>query len=148
MNNLHYQFISPKYPSYYNQTVKIRYKVFYESSNLPLSSVLDDKENNSRHLAAIIDDSVVGYIRITLIDNCAQLSQFFVVKEMRGRLAIARTLFKMAEQKAKELGAKKLYGEIRLPVTETATRYGFTVSKEVFPSSKTGILHRRIEKLL
>ena len=87
MNNIRYQFITPE-PPYYGQTVQLRYGIFYKSSVLPLSTVLDDKENIDYHLAAIINDSVVGYIRMTISDGSAQFSQFFIVEEMRGHSAI------------------------------------------------------------
>ncbi|WP_368487996.1 GNAT family N-acetyltransferase [Clostridium sp. BJN0013] len=143
--NIKYIFISLN-SKYYNEVVDLRYRVFYKPTNTPISAVFDTLEKRSYHLAAVLNDKVVGYMRLTVDDDIGQLSQFVIEENMRGKITVAKNLFELLVKKAKENNVHELWGEIRLPVTNIAKRYGFSVSNEIFPSSKTGILHRRIEK--
>jgi ribosomal protein S18 acetylase RimI-like enzyme len=147
VEGVEYRFIEAD-SEYYAQTVSLRFQVFYEASGLDLRAVQDDLENRSFHLVAAIDAKVVGYIRLTLDGDSAKLTQFVLSPDMRGKSGIARRLMRMIMERAKAAGAKKVCGEIRLPVSEAAKAYGFRVSDEVIPSPKTGIPHRRIEKSL
>lgn len=133
---------------YYKQAVKLRYEVFYKPSGVGLEGVYDTVENESIHLAAIMDDKVVGYLRLTVIGDRAQLSQFVVEESKRGQIAIAKGLVEILIAKAKELSVHEIWGEIRLHVARAAKIYGFEVSDEVFASKKTGIPHRRIKMII
>ena len=142
-----YKYITIDSP-YYLATVTLRHDVFYRPSGARIDAVTDSKEAKSKHLVAINNDQVVGYIRITVEGKTAQLSQFVVAPEMQGRANIAKNLYAKATSKAKQLGAKKISGEIRLPMTNIASRMGYDVSNGVFPSPETGIPHKRVEKEL
>ena len=147
LSEIEYKYITIDSP-YYLATVKLRHDVFYRPSGAKIDAVSDRWEARSTHLVAISDDRVIGYIRITVEGKTAQLSQFVVAPEMQGKANIARNLYAKATSKAKELGAKKISGEIRLPMTNIASRMGYDVSDGVFPSSETGIPHKRVEKEL
>jgi hypothetical protein len=139
-----YEFISESSP-YYAETVRLRYEVFYASSALSLRAVQDDLEFRSRHLVALQGDEVVGYLRLTVEEETGRLTQFTVAPRMRGRGNVARRLYQRIAGEAQRLGATRLVGEIRLPLTKVARSMGFTVDEETVPSPKTGIPHRRIE---
>ena len=142
---IEYRYITIDSP-YYFATVTLRHDVFYRPSGVQIDAVTDSKEVHSKHLVAISDDQVVGYIRITVEGKTAQLSQFVVAPKMQGKANIARNLYTRAMSKAKQLGAKKISGEIRLPMTNIASRLGYNVSNGIFPSPETGIPHKRVEK--
>ena len=133
---------------FYKEVVDLRYRIFFEPTGTPISAVFDDIEDRSCHLVAIYENRVVGYIRLTVNGNDAKLSQFLVAPSMKGKGNIALKLFEKAIAKAKEQDIQKVHGEIRLHVVKAAEKYGFNVSEEIFPSKKTGILHRRIEMKL
>jgi ribosomal protein S18 acetylase RimI-like enzyme len=147
VERVEYKFIETD-SEYYAETVSLRFQVFYEASGLDLRAVQDDLENRSLHLVAIVNAKVVGYIRLTLDGETARLTQFVLSPDMRGKSGIAQKLMRMIMERAKTAGAKRVCADIRLPVSEAAKAYGFRVSEEVIPSSKTGIPHRRIEKAL
>lgn len=140
-----YQFISAN-SKIYNDVVKLRYKVFFEPNGTSIDAIFDELEDKSFHLAAVYENHLVGYIRLTIEGETARISQFVVAPDMRGKRKIAKNLINKIIDKAKEEKVAKVYGEIRLHVAKAAEIYGFTVSKEVFPSPKTGIPHRRIER--
>ncbi|MFC1951065.1 GNAT family N-acetyltransferase [Chloroflexota bacterium] len=142
---IEYKFITINSP-YYFATVTLRHDVFYRPSGAQIDAVTDIKEGKSKHLVAIVDDQVVGYIRITVEGKTAQLSQFVVAPQMQGKANIAKNLYTRASSEAKKLGAKKISGEIRLPMANVASRLGYDVSENVFASPKTGIPHKRVEK--
>lgn len=145
MEKVTYEFINTK-SDYYKEAVKLRYDVFYKPSNCSMEIIEDAHEKNSLHLAAISNDKVVGYIRFTPKEKIGVISQFVVDETARGKSNIGKNLFGIIEEKAKEIGVNFLSGEIRLPVAAAAKRFGFTVGEEVFPSSRTGIPHRRVYK--
>ena len=147
LSEIEYKYITIDSP-YYLATVKLRHDVFYRPSGAKIDAVSDRWEARSTHLVAISDDRVIGYIRITVEGKTAQLSQFVVAPEMQGKANIAKNLYAQATSKAKQLGAKKISGEIRLPMTNIAARMGYDISKGVFPSPETGIPHKRVEKEL
>ena len=142
---IEYKFITIDSP-YYFATVKLRHDVFYRPSGAKIDMVMDRWEGKSKHLIALIDDQVVGYIRITVEGKAAQLSQFVVAPKMQGKANIAKNLYIKATSKAKQLGVKKISGEIRLPMANIASRLGYDVSEGVFPSPETGVPHKRVEK--
>lgn len=133
---------------YYKQAVKIRYKVFFEPNGVSIEVVYDNIENSSSHLVAIKENTVVGYIRLTIENSQARISQFVVSQEFRGGLQIGKMLVDTIIAKAKEEQVSSVFGEVRLHVAKAAKLYGFNVSDEIIYSSKTGIPHKRIEKII
>jgi hypothetical protein len=147
MEKIEYHFISID-SKYYLDAVDLRYRVFFQPTNSPISGVYDNLEDISYHLVATLNDKVVGYFRLSIDESGGKLSQFVIEPNMRGKGSIAKNLFDMMVEKAKENDVHKLWGEIRLHVAEAAKIYGFIISDEVFPSPKTGIPHKRIEKFI
>ncbi|MBT3363192.1 MAG: GNAT family N-acetyltransferase [Chloroflexi bacterium] len=145
LEQIDYHFISRNSP-YYRTAVALRYEVFFKPSGALLDKLLDSKEDKSMHLVATHKDEVVGYIRITLDGKKAQLSQFVVAPSQQGKIELTRNLYDKAMAKAKEMGAKKVSGEIRLPMAKLASRFGYKVSDDVYESPETGIEHRHAEK--
>lgn len=141
-----YHFISRNSP-YYRPAVTLRYNVFYRPSGAHMDQLLDSKEGRSTHLVATYGEEVIGYIRITLDGKTAQLSQFVVSPEMQGKSSVAKTLYAKAMAKAKDMGAKKISGEIRLPMTGIASRLGYKVSHPV-PAHDDGATQHHAEKEL
>jgi len=133
--------------SYYQQAVTLRHNVFSHPSGANIDPLIDNREGWSTHLVAVLEEEVIGYIRITLDGKTAQLSQFVVSPEMQGKASVARNLYVKAMTKAKEMGAKKVSGEIRLPMTGIASRLGYSVSQPG-PASDDGTTQQHAEKEL
>jgi len=143
---IEYQFILRNSP-YYQMAVTLRHNVFSHPSADPTDRLIDNKEGRSTHLVAIYEEEVVGYIRITLDGKTAQLSQFVVAPQMQGKANVAKNLYTKAMVKAKEMGAKKISGEIRLPMTNIASRLGYKVSQPVATSDNSTTQHHAEKEL-
>jgi predicted GNAT family acetyltransferase len=143
---IEYHFILRNSP-YYQPAVTLRHNVFSHPSSVHMDQLVDNKEGRSTHLVAIFKEEVVGYIRITLDGKTAQLSQFVVAPQMQGKAGIAKNLYAKAISKAKEMGARKISGEIRLPMAGIASRLGYSVSQPI-PASDYGATKHRAEKEL
>jgi GNAT superfamily N-acetyltransferase len=141
-----YHFILCDSP-YYQLAVSLRHAVLYHHSGVQADKFIDGKEAKSTHLVAVLGDEVVGYIRISIEGKTAYLSQFVVAPEMQGKAGVAKTIYEKAMAKAKELGAKKVSGEIRLPMAGIASRLGYKVSKPV-ATVDNGTTQHRVEKEL
>ena len=133
---------------FYNEAVKLRYRVFFESSHSSMDAIYDEIENKSFHIVAVRNNCVLGYIRLTEQGGNGLVSQFVVEENARGTALIGKKLIDMVEQKAREDNLSCLYGEIRLHVEKAAKIYGFEVYDEIVYSKKTGIPHKRIYKSL
>lgn len=144
--DIEYKFITAESADY-SAALKLRQDVFLRQSGAKSGAVKDRWETRSKHLVAVLGQEVVGYIRITVEGRTAQLSQFVVAPRMQGKANIARNLYTKATAKAKQLGAKKISGEIRLPMAGIASRMGYDVSNGV-SSDKSGIPHKYAEKEL
>lgn len=143
---IEYHFILRNSP-YYQPAVSLRHNVFSHPSSAQMEQLIDNREGRSTHLVAIYEEEVVGYIRITLDGKTAQLSQFVVAPEMQGKASVARNLYVKAMAKAKEMGARKVSGEIRLPMAGIASKLGYKVSRPV-ATAENGTTHHRAEKEL
>lgn len=133
---------------YYLKAVELRYRIFYAPTNTSMDAIYDEFEKDSEHLIAVKDGKLIGYMRLTVKADTAYLTQFVTDESVRGIISIPATLVTMLEKLAREKGASKILGEIRLPVAKAAKKFGFTVSDEIFASKKTGIPHKRIYKEL
>ena len=141
---IEYQFITIDSPHYFS-TINLRHDAFFRPSGTQIGAVADSREGRSMHLIAMLDDEVVGYIRLTMEGREAHLSQFVVAPQMQGKAGLAKNLYDKATARAKELGAKKVSGEIRLPMAGIAVRLGYNVSNNVSPSAN-GTPQRHAEK--
>ena len=143
---IEYHFILRNSP-YYQPAVSLRHNVFSHPSSANMDQLVDNKEGTSTHLVAIFEKEVIGYIRITLDGKTAQLSQFVVAPPMQGKASVARNLYAKAMSKAKEMGARKISGEIRLPMAGIASRLGYNVSQPVTTSGDGATKHRAEKEL-
>lgn len=147
MEHIEY-FVIERESEYYKQAIQMRYRIFFESSNVSIDAVYDDIENDSIHFAAVKGECVVGYIRLTIQGNRGLVSQFVVTESERGTALIGKRLIEIVEKRAREEKMNCIYGEIRLHVAKAAKCIGFKVSDEIIYSKKTGLPHKRIEKIL
>ena len=73
------------------QVREIRKKVFIVEQNVPEDVEIDQYENSSHHIIALLDDKFIGTARWRKTDNGIKLERFAVLKEKRG-LGIGKEL--------------------------------------------------------
>ena len=84
------------------QVREIRKKVFIVEQNVPEDVEIDQYENSSHHIIALLDDKFIGTARWRKTENGMKLERFAVLKEKRG-LGIGKELVRfILKQKKKE----------------------------------------------
>lgn len=146
MNNIQFEFISPE-SLWYTEAKNLRYTVFYKPARLPETVVCDEKESISTHLVCTDGRRLLGYGRLTIEGEIGQISQLAVVPDERKR-GIGKGIMAALIKEAAQEGAKKIFLNARTAVIPFYLPFGFEATGAIFPSSKTGIPHRRMEKNL
>ncbi|MDI6692691.1 MAG: GNAT family N-acetyltransferase [Anaerosomatales bacterium] len=107
-----------------------------------------DDDPASSHLLALDGERVVGYTRLILDGEEAQLRHVAVAFDKQ-RAGIGTALIQEACRAAADRGARRVWLNARLPAVPFYERLGFVVtSPEPFPAGRTGQPHVRMERLL
>ena len=79
---------------------EIRKKVFIMEQNVPEDVEIDQYEDTSKHIIALIDDRFIGTARWRKTENGIKLERFAVLKEKRG-LGIGKELVRFILEQIK-----------------------------------------------
>ena len=80
---------------------EIRKKVFIVEQNVPKDVEIDQYENSSHHIIALLDDKFIGTARWRKTENGMKLERFAVLKEKRG-LGIGKELVRFILKQIKK----------------------------------------------
>ena len=83
------------------QVREIRKKVFIVEQNVPEDVEIDQYENSSHHIIALLDDKFIGTARWRKTENGMKLERFAVLKEKRG-LGIGKELVRFIIEQIKK----------------------------------------------
>ena len=147
MDDYLFEFITPESP-HYTDAVELRFQEFYAPYGLERDAAQDKYESVSRHLICLKNDILVGYVRLTIVNDEAVISQYVVERNERGQLKIAQKLIRCLLHVAMKENVKKITGEVKLKVAKAAIRFGFSVDDQIVYSKKTGLPHKRIELIV
>lgn len=128
---------------FYNQVIGLRHKVFFQPLGMSKNIIFDNLENSSMHLIALLEDKVIGYVRLTIAGNKGQISQMVVDPLYQGKGIGGKLILKIID-KAIEFKVKQIFLEARLPALHFYQKFGFIPVGEEFPSKKTGLPHRQM----
>lgn len=131
----------------YKQAIKLRYEVFFRPLNVSLDAVYDSLEDMSIHLVAKTNDAILGYGRLTIENDEGQISQMVVEKDYRG-IGLGAEIVRILIEKAAENGVARIFLNARIDALEFYEKLGFISIGTDFPSKKTGIPHKRMEKAI
>jgi predicted GNAT family N-acyltransferase len=130
----------------YEQEVALRDKILRKPLGLKFSKEELDQEVKDIHLAAYVDDKLVGCLILTSTGNSKIRMRQVAIDESAQGLGIGRRLVEASEAMAKKLG----FFEIELNARDTAVPFylklGYTVFGE--PFTEVTIPHRKMYKLL
>jgi predicted GNAT family N-acyltransferase len=146
LHNVTFSFSKPD-SSLFSRILDFRFKSFFEPFQLDRSNVSDGLDEVSIHIVAQQEHAIIGYSRITLGTNEAQISQMVVDLPFR-RKGLGRELLERSMERVKEAGIKKVYINSRLNALKFYEKMGFKSVGEVFASKKNGLLHMRMEKTI
>ena len=134
------RYIEPGMPEYASAK-EIRYQALYGEWGLPRHLVEDTDGHTYRHLVAMSEGQVVGYVRIRLEDEDGKILQLTVDEKSRGR-GIAKILMREVMDLAKREGFTEVYLDAREHVIGFYDGLGFVGEGEIFLSPRTGTPHR------
>jgi len=132
---------------HYRDAAALRYSVFYKEFDLDPGIINDSCERSSIHLAAVINEEVAGYGRLSVCGSTVRISQMAVQKERRGK-KIGSHLMNILIDRSKQEGCRNICLDARVDAVSFYRRFGFKTIGDEFPSKKTGIAHIRMEKKL
>ncbi len=143
---MQYQFIHTNH-SLYPQAVELRVKAFFEGMSNEEELIHDVMEEQSIHVVCVDQSIVVGTGRLTFLQREALISQMAVKQSYQGQ-GVGKTMLKKLILKCKESGAPLVSLSARTSALDFYIKAGFTPVSPTYPSSKTGILHQKMEKRL
>lgn len=140
------RYIAPGTPEYL-QAKEIRYECLYGELSLPRGLVEDTDGRTYAHLAAFIDDAVVGYARLHLQGGDSRIYQVCVTERWRNH-GIARALVLELIGLAHRQGRNQVYLDARTHVIGMYERLGFIAEGDEFMSPRTGTPHRAMRLVI
>ncbi len=126
----------------------LRHEVLMAPFGVPRDDAWGDDDPASHHLLAVEGERVVGYTRLIVHGEEAQIRHVAVAFD-RQRTGIGRALIEEACREAVVRGVTRAHLNARLPAVPFYERLGFVViSNEPFPSGRTAQPHVRMERVL
>ncbi|MGN0145172.1 MAG: GNAT family N-acetyltransferase [Clostridium sp.] len=137
--------INYKYINYKNtifiQVSNLRYDVLFKPYGKIKKYVYDKLDPKSFHLTALLNNRVIAYSRLTLVDcknSIGKISNVAVAHEYSS-MGIGHNMLKIHIQKASELGMKYLFLDARKETINFYRKSGFEPEGDVFISNKSGL---------
>jgi len=147
--NIQLQYIDYGSDAYY-LAVQFRHQLFYQEHNIPLASIFDSQEEQYLHLAIIESSTkrVLAYGQLSQ-NSCSefQISQMVVEPEYQG-YGFGTCILQVLVKAAIRRGASLVMLNARVTKTGFYQKFGFQAVGEIFASSKTGVPHIRMQKVI
>ena len=118
---------------------EIREKVFIMEQNVPVDVEIDEHEDSSSHIIALLDDRFIGTARWRKTEDGIKLERFAVLKENRG-LGIGKKLVKFILEKIKNEPFVYLHAQDH--VISFYKQFGFNPTGDHFYEG--GISHQKM----
>ncbi len=122
----------------HEEIFNIRNIVYIEGQDCPYDEEFDGYDDDSEHFLAYIDEKVVGYCRLRMVEKKAKLERFSVYEQWRGKgvgKALVKHLLKLLEER--RIKVKYLNAQTR--AKEFYEKLGFKERGELF--FEAGIEH-------
>lgn len=125
---------------YYDCIVKLRYKNLFEPYGKDISyfDADIDIDKVSYHVAAINEDKVIAYCRLTVQPNEAQISRVFVINEFTKK-GVGQELIKAAIAIGSDIEINEICLDSRIEAVGFYKKLGFMINGKEFISQKSGL---------
>lgn len=143
MAETRYQFITPSDPLF-QQVRSLRYRIMREPLGIPYSADWDDLEAGASHLVAVSDGSVIGYGRVIVRSDGAQIRHMCVSETLRGG-GVGSGLVHNLVERARKQGAQVIWLNARFNALDFYRKLGFVETSAFFNSEETSLPHKRME---
>ncbi|MGO3055556.1 GNAT family N-acetyltransferase [Halomonas sp. AOP43-A1-21] len=125
----------------YKEALDLRYDLFFRALDLPREIMFDGLESSSFHIAAIENDSLCAYGRLSEESHRVfKISQMVVRPNMQGQGLGTRVLTKLTHE-ALANGAKEIYLNARLHAVSMYEKLGFKGSGQSYIAKITRVPH-------
>ncbi len=141
-----YKFVTTKTPEY-KAGVALRIQLFFDGRPNALELINDAFEDQSIHLVALKGHQVVGTGRLYLTTHTATISQM-TVDHPHQKQKIGQKILLMLVEKCRLHKIAKITLSARVTALNFYAKFGFEVVGVCYPSTKTGILHQKMERIL
>lgn len=142
------RFILPSDPTFL-EVEELRYRVLYEPFGLDRHAVaFNDADPASRHVVAFLRGELVGYGRLVISGDVAQIRHLCVSPSAR-RQGVGRAILEALLQRARTEGASMAFLNARLTALGLYREFGFEdTGGAVFHTEETHLPHKRMELVL
>jgi predicted GNAT family N-acyltransferase len=123
----------------------VRHEVFCVEQGVPEREELDGRDNESLHLVAVSGGEVLATCRLLFVGNTVQFSRL-AVRESARRRRIASALLSLADDEARQAGARRLVLHAQTYARSLYEAAGYLPRGRVF--MEAGIEHIAMEKYL
>ena len=140
-----YKYIDYKNTTF-NEIVDLRYNILFEPYGKIKKYKYDELDKYSYHLVALIDNKVIGYSRLSLIDSrvlTGKISNVVVYPDYN-KNGIGHNMLKVHIKKAYELNIKYLFLHARKDTVDFYKKVGFISKGSVFTSDMSGLLLQKM----
>jgi predicted GNAT family N-acyltransferase len=128
-----------------NEALKLRYEVFVEEQNVPVELEIDEYDNDAIHVIYLVDENVVGTLRIVNKKGKAKIGRVAVKKTHRLQ-GIGAEMLRYALEFAKKNGYQESFLESQTQATSFYEKLGFQAEGDIFMDA--GIPHVLMRKKL
>jgi len=116
----------------------IRKEVFVNEQKVDPSVEFDGLDDKAEHIAALLDNNIVGCARVRYMDNKAKLERIALLKEYRGN-GFGGKILKFLISYCRDKGVTEIYLHSQIAVKGFYRRFGFIEKGE--PFLEAGIPH-------
>lgn len=125
----------------YQDALDLRYDLFFRTPSLPRKIMFDELESSSFHIAAVDNNSLCAYGRLSEESpRIFKISQMVVRPNMQGQGLGTRVLTKLTHE-ALAKGADEIYLNARLHAVSMYEKLGFKTSGQSYVANSTGVPH-------
>lgn len=138
MNDITYKYISYE-DKEFSQVIDLRFDILFKPYGKIDKYYYDELDNRSFHLVALHKNKVIGYSRMTNINDKAKITNVVVSQEYIKR-GIGFEMLKTHIIKAEKENIINLYLNARLDTVNFYIKVGFKCKGNIFLSEKSGLM--------
>ncbi len=142
MNNITYQYIDHTNEKF-KEVIDLRFDILFKPYSKISKYKYDEFDDTSFHLVALREDKVIGYSRMTKINNKGKITNVVVDPEYIRR-GIGFEMMKKHIFKAGENNICHLYLNARADTINFYKKIGFECKEDMFLSEKSGLMLQKM----
>lgn len=140
MDEIHYLFTDFS-SQHRDEIVALRFEVFVDEQKVPLHLEIDECDATAVHLVAMLEDRIVGTLRIVKRADYTTIGRLAVRQSFRHK-RIATQMINLVVQRVRNEGGNRIELDSQVTVVPFYERFGFSTVGDVFDDA--GIPHLKM----